>query len=254
MPKLMSLRDPQPVVEDGGGGVETDVALALSLTGPLSGGTVSGEAKVIGAPIVGFSRSQLNDWLVGDRGCEMPPVFALDREPWKAWRFDIHGTAEKVGLGSQMMSANVRLTGTGATPALVGLVSFASAGNHDPLQTLTLRQATLDFREGFGTNPVVTAEAAGHVALEPFALCVTGTLQNPMRVFICHPPLTEKVVRVAINGEAAAKFFAGGNRFSLLVPAELREEVEISDWAAIQAEPAGETETNPITPGSGSPQ
>ena len=238
--------------EDGSGGVALDTALALLLTGPLSGGTVTGEAKFIASPSVGFYRDQLNDWLGGDKACELPPVLVLNSAPWEAWRFDIHGTAEKVPVSNAQMSADVRLTGTGAAPALIGSVGFSSFAASVPGAVISLRQATLDFRDGFPTDPVITADASGVIADEPFALYLTGTLQHPMRVFASNPPLTEKAIRTAINGETAARFFSGENRFSLLVPAELREGVDISDWPEIKAEPAPADGAAPA-PGGGTP-
>ncbi len=237
---------------EGSGGVLAEVALALLLNGPLSGGTVSGEARVAAVPVVGFHRMQLDDWLTGNLACEVPPVFALNPGPWKAWRFDVHGTAEKAGVLHGKMSADVRLTGSGAAPALIGSVSFISSGDNAPSDSITLRQATLDFRDGFPTDPVITADASGVIADEPFALYLTGTLQHPMRVFASNPPLTEKAIRAAINGETTARFFSGENRFSLLVPGELREGVEMSDWPEIKAEPAPADGAAPA-PGGGTP-
>ena len=185
-----------------------------------------------------------------------PPVFVLNHGPWKAWRFDIHGSAEKASFQNGKMSADVRLTGFGAEPALVGSVAFSSSGDHVSGNAISLRQATLDFRSGFPSTPVVSAEAAGVVALEPFTLYLTGTLQRPMRVFACNPPLTEKAIHAAFSAETASGFSPDENRFSLLVPAELREGVELADWSEIKAEPnpaAPSAVENPPAPGSGVP-
>lgn len=114
---------------------------------------------------------------------------------------------------------------------------------------LRLRQLDLDFRAGFPAAPIISAHATGTVSSEPFAILTTGRLAHPMRHFACQPPLTEKAIRAAVSGEPAARFFSGESRFSLLVPADLRENVGLADWPEIKAEPpsepAPETGANP---------
>ena len=80
----------------------------------------------------------------------------------------------------------------------------------------------------------------------PFAIYVVGTPQHPMRLVQCDPPLTERAIRAELSGEAAARFLSGESRFSLLVPVELRDGVEMFDWPEIKAEPG--------TPASDAPQ
>ena len=81
---------------------------------------------------------------------------------------------------------------------------------------------------------------------QPFVIYVAGTPQHPMRFVVCDPPLTGNAIRAAMSGEDAARFYSGESRFSLLVPVELREGVEMFDWPEIKAEPG--------TPASGAPQ
>ena len=70
-------------------------------------------------------------------------------------------------------------------------------------------------------------------------------------------PLTETAIRADRCGESVTTFFSGGNRFSLLAPAELREGVEMFDWPEIKAEPSpagGPAVENTPAPASGVPQ
>ena len=235
------------------GGMEIGTALALSLTGPLSSATVSGEAKVSAARFIGFR--EFDAWLVSEKGCDLPPIFAANPSPWRAWKYAIHGTAQDVPMGDVRLSADVRLTGTGAAPGLIGRIGCTPANDSFQLRgsestPIRLRELTLDFRDGFPLDPGITATAGGVIADENFSLYLTGTLRHPMRVFACDPPITPKVVRAAVNGDAATGFFSGENRFSLLVPAGLREGVEMSDWPEIKAEPAPADGAAPA-PGSG---
>ena len=224
-----------------GGDLATETALALQLTGPLSAASVGGTAKVSTAAFGGFDGAALEHFLAGDLAGELPPPLALHGTPWNAWRFDVHGTANEVPLLDQTMSADVRLTGTGAEPALAGRVEFTALGS--PRTTgaiIHLQQASLDFRDGFPTRPVISAQASGTVSSEPFTIYVTGLLPHPMCVFVCQTPLTENAVRAAISGATAARFLSGESRFSLLVPVDLRENVEMANWPEIKAEPATE--------------
>ncbi len=233
--------------------IETEFALQLS--GPVSRSTVKGEAKFNNATLTGFNERQ---WLLGDLAGGIAPFQTLDIAPWNAWQLDVHATANNVGLNAQMLSADLSLKGTPATPVVAGRVSLRAAPENTlrglithASSTVSLQTATLDFREGFASDPIVVADASGVAAGEPFALQVTGTSQRAMRVFLCQPPLTQAAIRAALNGESAARFFSGENRFSLLVPAALREDVEIADWSTIKAEPAP-LETLPL-PASGTP-
>jgi hypothetical protein len=216
---------------------------------------VSGEAHVTTAAFGGWDRAFTHLFL-GGPGRELPPVLPPASAPWSAWRFDVAATAEKVALPAQTVSAHVRLTGTGGAPALVGKISVAASGTATPgaftapsESSLRLQQFDLDFRSGFPATPTVSAHASGTVSSEPFTIYATGALRHPMRVFACQPPLTERAIRAAITGETAARFFTGESRFSLLVPSDLRENVELADWPEIKTEPAAapapETGANP---------
>jgi hypothetical protein len=183
--------------------------------------------------------------LVEDSENSLPSVLTFDSTRWDAWQFDIHGSADKVANKAVTVSADLRLTGTGAAPALVGEASLQFAPPAQgrgapaalPPQALTLRTATFNFVDGYPANPLISAEAAGAVAAEPYTLYLTGTWQNPMRLFVASPPLNEKIIRAALSGETAAKYFSGESRFNLLVPAEFRDGVDIVDWEEIETPP-----------------
>lgn len=234
------------------GGATADARLALRLAGPLSGGSVSGEAQVTTAAFGGWDRAVAHLFTGGSAG-GLPPVLKPAGPPWSAWRFAVQATAEKVALHEHAISADVWLTGTGRAPALVGGVSVAESDQSAPMRGfevapasgLRLRQLDLEFRAGFPAAPIVSAHATGTVSSEPFAVLTTGALTHPIRHFACQPPLTEKAIRATLSGEAAARFFSGESRFSLLVPADLRENVGLADWPEIKAEPPSEPAPEP---------
>lgn len=247
--------------DDGRAGISADAVFALLVTGPLSAATMSGDATVMSAAAAGFDREMVERWLTGDLVCALPPVLDMKGGPWSEWRFDVRGSAGGVSLLGQAVSADLRLSGTGAEPALIGQLEFSPAQSPNPPRAfvsesqaaLTLQRAALHFREGFPGNPVVSAEAEGIVSGAKFSICLTGTLDAPMRVFICDPPLTEKAIRQALSGASAARYFSGESRFSLLVPVELREGVELSEWPGIEAEPGAPAVEDQPAPTGGAP-
>jgi len=237
-----------------GTGLATELALALQLAGPLSAGKISGDAKILAITPPGSHAEPWPQLLLEDWPGGLPPVLTFASAPWNAWQTEIRVSAEKVKIGSQALSADLQLAGPGATLALVGRASLRSSPRHN---FQLLHQATLDFHEAFTASPVISAEASGTVSGEPFALFLTGTLQHPIRVFACHPPLTEKAIRQSLSGVTAARYFSGESRFSLLVPAELREGIDLAAWSGILAEPAPAAPPAAETPpaqGSTAPQ
>lgn len=240
---VTSAQSPVPLFANPGtDGLTVGTALTLRATGPLSAATLAGEAQ-ISAAVAGNWEPAMQRALTGAPLGELPPAFALRGTAWENWRFDVHATAEKVPLGDGTLSADFRLTGTGAQPAVVGHLGFtasSAAVAAEPGKVARLRSARLDFRDGFPTRPILSAEVAGRVSGEPFTGSVTGLLPQPMCVFSTHPPLTENAVRAALNGATAARFASGESRFSLLVPVDLREKVELANWPEIKPEPAPE--------------
>jgi hypothetical protein len=219
---------------NGAGGLNAETSLALQLSGPLSAARVTGEAKVASVAIPDLTGAPLNRLVLEDWVGSLPPVVAFDSTRWSDWQFDIHAASQ-----AATVSADLRLTGTGAAPALVGSAAFSGVpvpdrGLLSAPKVLTVQSAAFEFVEGFPGNPIIAVEATGRLANEPYTVWLTGTLQNPMRVFGYAPPLTEKAIRALLSGEMAAKYFTGDNRFNLLVPAELRDGVEITEWEEIE--------------------
>lgn len=237
---LTSAQSPVPLfANDENDGLNVGTALTLRVAGPLSAATIAGEAQISAAVIRDWTPTMLAV-LSGAPLDELPPTLALRGTAWENWRFDVHAKADKVPLADGAMSADFRLTGTGTQPAVVGQLGFTASPAADAAGVARLLSARLDFRDGFPTRPILSAEVAGRVSNEPFTCSVTGLLPQPMCVFSLHPPLTENAVRAAISGETAARFASGEARFSLLVPVDLRENVELANWAEIKPEPVSE--------------
>ena len=232
--------------------------LDLQITGRASAALVAGDAQITDAsfgdsPTANSRYFQPLATVLNDLPFDPPPVFSLNSTPLADWRWNVRFQARKLRfLGFDRMDVDVSLGGTGAEPELIGKVDFAAGDDRGSCD------ATLEFRDGFPQSPSISAKVSGSaLSHHPFAVYVTGTPQHPIRIVVCDPPLTENAIRAEMNGEAAAKFYSGETRFSLLVPVELREGVEMFDWPEIKGEPSAAggpaVETAPA-PVSGVPQ
>ena len=236
--------------------------LDLQISGHVSGATVAGDAQIIGASFgdgsalapVPFSYPYFQPLFtaLNELPFDPPPLFALTSAPWSDWRWNVRCQAREVRfLGVDRLQGDVLLSGDGAEPTLSGRVDlWAHHGTENC-------EATIEFRDGLPQSPSISASISGTALggtafAAPFTIYVTGPPQHPIRVVACAPPLTEKIIRAELSGESAVGFLSGENRFSLLVPAELREGVDISDWPEIKAEPAPAIGAAPA-PGGGVP-
>ncbi len=223
-------------------------ALNLQITGPASAATVAGDAQIIEASFsdgnalapMPFSQPYFQPLFtaLNELPFDPPPLFALTSAPWSDWRWNVRCQAREVRfLGVDRMQGDVLLNGNGAAPMLSGRVDLWTHSGAENCE------ATIEFRDGFPQSPSISAKVSGTALggsafAAPYAIYITGSPQHPIRYFACAPPLTEKIIRAELSGESAAGFLSGEIRFSLLVPAELREGVEISEWPEIKAQPA----------------
>ena len=222
--------------------------LDLQISGPVSAATVAGDAQIIDASFGDGSApaSAPSSYpylrplftVLNELPFDPPPLFALTSAPWGDWRWNVRWQARDVRfLGVDRLQGDVLMRGDGAEPMLSGRVDLWARSGAESCE------ATLEFRDGLPRSPSISAKVSGTALggsafAAPYTIYISGPPQHPIRFFACAPPLTERAIRAELNGESAAGFLSGENRFSLLVPAELREGVELSDWPEIEAEPA----------------
>lgn len=131
-----------------------------------------------------------------------------------------------------MESSDLRITGLGAEPALVGSASFADARVTAGGAEFWVRDATITFRPSLSRQPTLDLHAEGELSGEPFAAYVVGPLNHLVRFFVVEPPLTEDAVRTALTAPFGAASPLG-TRFSLRVSLPLALTTEVSDWPEI---------------------
>ncbi len=255
-----------------------DATLDLKISGAASSSLITGTAQILRDDFPTLFRLSENRWLLefllGTRQFAFPSLFTLNTAPWDAWRFDIYCSTTQDPQAHVSQFIDVAVKGRGAEPVLVGTSEIKTASFQLDMLFIVdgmfVTSAKLEFREAFPRDPSIDLRLRGSVFDQPYTVNVIGTLDHPIRFFSYEPPLTERAIRAAfyaqatrksleetLSDETAAKSFGGERRFSLLVPVELREGVEMFDWPEIKAEPSaagGAAVENAPAPASGVPQ
>jgi hypothetical protein len=205
-------------------------SLTLKIDGPGSAPLVTGEARLIGLEAAP-SPPDLAPVVLGNDSLAMPDVVDFPAGPWNAWRLDIAcKSAPGLMLGKvAQVNANLRLTGTAADPALLGLAGIGAEAARVGTTPVTIDAAEFEFRDGFPHNPSLTLRAHGSLLGGSFEVQAAGPLSRLVRFFICDPPLTEEMLRAQLSG--VPPFFQP--QVSLLAPAAQASGVGVYDWAPI---------------------
>ena len=245
-------------------GIDLSARLNFQITGPLLTATVAGEAQVTSGYF--YYSGDFHEAVKSKRDFFQPvfsflnalpldpqPLFDWNSASWIDWHWNVRCTAHDAPIQDiARLRGDVLLGGTGAEPTLSGSVDLAAHEGAD------IFEGTLEFRESPPQSPSISAKLsgtahAGTAFAVPYTIHVIGSPQHPIRWLTSATPLSETAIRADRRGESAATFFSGANRFCLLVPAELREGVEMVDWPEIKAEPSGAGVENAPAPGSGVP-
>ena len=245
-------------------------AAKLQINGPMSAATVSGDAQVSSLSMDAVPDSASFSLFTGAAGNPLPTILVFAEKPWSDWKFDValHSASTPVAfnpnsqwgrLAGLTVDTDVRLLGSGKSPFLTGAVtlhqsqpqadvlsSLNKGRNGDPLQA----SGTIEFRETQPADPSINLKvsgfAAGPAGLESFSAYAVGTLQHPMHFFAFNPPLSEKIVLAALNGNRTSKP-VDETVIDLRVPAEFHEGVEVVDWASIPTPPPAPPVEAPAT-------
>jgi len=207
-------------------GIQVQAALAVEIAGPASAANVQGNATVTAIqysannPLLNvvdnFADLPQPDFfslVFGSTGFHLPPLFTWRSLPWRNWKFAIDcNSSQPLNLPRQgtLEPRELKLTGTGAAPALIGTVSaeniiltepISSVATFDPALVpsgrypFVMEEATVVFRDGFPNDPSVSIRATGNVFDCGVIAYVTGPLSHPIRFLDCEPPLTPEKLR-----------------------------------------------------------
>jgi hypothetical protein len=174
--------------------------LDLHIAGPAGKSTISGEVGV--QEIVVGPALDLRNWWTTEH-VSLPAIFGWAGEPWSNCKLDLHCTFPPRGNNpprAPFWSGDLKITGTGATPELVGTVAVAASkpaedapaavppGEADvkakPISIssngfpLDLVSASMTFRPGSPLDPSVDLSLAGALHALPFHASIIGPLSH----------------------------------------------------------------------------
>jgi hypothetical protein len=128
--------------------------------------------------------------------------------------------------------ADVRLHGARGAPEIDGNVEIA--GTHAVVHTINLDvdKLILSSSEAAPHQAIIDLVARGELSGESFAVFASGPLQQPLRLVVAPPPLTEEAVWDALEGQDAVTPETSP-RFSLRSEAPFGATVAVFDWPEI---------------------
>ncbi len=174
--------------------------LDLHIAGPAGKAVISGEAAV--QEVVVGPALELRDWWTTEHA-SLPAIFNWANEPWSNCKLDLHCTFAPHGEQTPFWSGDLKLTGPGAAPELVGSIAVAAKPGEDspPVSppaglvakgkpiTLTsngfpleLVSASMTFRPGPPVDPTVDLNLTGILHAFPFHASIIGPLSHHIAV------------------------------------------------------------------------
>jgi hypothetical protein len=210
----------------GASAVSAAAQLALVITGPGRSAVVSGDARLISlgaAPL-----PDLAPTLFG--AAELPAPLAFPPGLWNAWPVDVAvKSTQSLPFGSATVSADLRVTGTVAEPALLGAARLAGQPARIGQTAVVIDEAALEFRAGAPRDPSLALQATGSLFGESFAVLTAGPLSRLMHFFKCDPPLTSELLNAQL-ADAGGPFQP---EIALLIPAAQASGAEVFEWVPI---------------------
>ena len=221
----------------------------VQIAGPASAASVTGDIQLLSARFMPWttaaSEVELTPLFLGDGIGSLPAFVTTSVAPWVDWKFDTTlRTTAPVPLSWKALQSeptaatvetNLRLAGTDTELDVTGTATIRGGTIRVQESSLVLSEAVVTFREGFGQNPSIVAQARGSAFGEPFTHHITGTLLHPMHFFVFAPPLTESTILASLHSAPLSLDLP--SPLGLRIPTELFEGVEVTGWAPIATPP-----------------
>ncbi len=232
-------------------GLQTDSALTAEISGPTSSAVVQGKATLTAIPL--FGGLYPKQFLFGTSSYRLPPLFAWRSLPWRNWKFAIDCTsAEPVPLpggNGTVQPRDLKLVGTGATPALVGAVDLKDIPVSTKVGQFTIDEgSSITFREGLSDTPSVSIQATGRLLDRDVIAYALGPISHLVRFVDTETPLTPERFRKELESPTAASLSPTTIVDLLHLPARPAGETPVFEWNI--PTPSTETATDTATPAS----
>jgi hypothetical protein len=192
----------------------------LRVTGPLASAAVTGDVALTNSRFL----KNIDLIPIGLPGRPAPrPKPPPTQEaislppPLSGWTFDIGVTTKdpfliRGNLANGGAIVNMRLTGTGAEPALTGMVRLRDVEATLPFSRLTIDQGFLYFDPGEPLNPRLELQGTSLIRDYTIRVFVYGTANAPEAVFTSQPPLPqEEIISLLATGTTREELVSGGN-------------------------------------------
>ena len=179
----------------------------LALRGPLKQLILSGELAVTDGLL-----DRYIDWLKPLQGSRAPEgagavqLFSIRQAPLRDMRFDVRIGAKapfriRSNIIRGMLRPDLRLTGTGEAPLLLGKVYVDSARLRLPSGTITMENGLVQFLERDPDRPVLELGGSTRMLGYDITMLVDGYYDNPVVTLTSSPPLSnEDLLLLVLTG------------------------------------------------------
>ncbi len=181
----------------------------LKITGPIAAALVSGRVWPDQEPISEGHRDRSAAPARPPRPPATPPAprrpsntganLGINTPPLRDWKFDITiGTDDpfrvRGNLANGRITANLRLTGTGARPLLEGPVTVEQLTARLPFSRLDISYGSIYFTPDQPLNPLLDINGESQVRDRRINVTIFGRANDPKTSFTSDPPLAQEQI------------------------------------------------------------
>ncbi len=184
--------------------------LALSLTGPLASARLAGTVGIVESEF--FREVEILPLKLPGRpapavaqGAAKPISFTA--APLRDWTFDVAIETRDPflivsNLATGSVVGNLRLSGTGLAPTLVGTAEVKDLVASLPFSRLRIVRGFITFTPGGALlNPTLDLRGVSEIRDYRIDIYISGTAQNPETLFVSRPPLPqEEIISLLATG------------------------------------------------------
>jgi autotransporter translocation and assembly factor TamB len=191
----------------------------LKIAGPFAAATVTGNVGVTNSYVL----KNIDLIPIGLPGrpapqapAERPELFSLPSPPLRDWKFDVAvKTKDPVRIRGNLATGgatgDLKLTGTGLTPQLQGVVQMKNVEATLPFSRLEVSRGFLTFSPNDSMNPKIDLQGTSVIRDYTVRVYVYGTLLSPEAIFTSEPPLAQEEIISLIATGATRQELSTGN-------------------------------------------
>jgi autotransporter translocation and assembly factor TamB len=191
----------------------------IKVTGPLATATVTGNVALTNSQFL----KNIDLIPIGLPGRPAPqppsarPTFSIPQPPLRDWKFDVAVKTKdpfliRGNLANGGATSDLRLTGTGLTPLLEGVVRLENVEATLPFSRLEIAYGFLYFDPSDSFNPKIDLHGTSLIRDYTIHVYVYGTSLAPEAIFTSEPPLPqEEIISLLATGTTRAELTGNNN-------------------------------------------